>query len=849
MAKKHLKIISIALAAILFLGSFAAAAAQTSANDPLAQYPSYTEWKNNYRAQETDSNYAANIRITSEEEWLQLVDDTNALKTIAPYFTSLSRSVTIHLDAADGVFDMKNQAMYPLGYNSTGFLAHINGHDQVFENINITLNNPTHHVGLISMISIHRVYQNFGVGSGKIEVTGAMAIDQYIGAIAGAANASGGKAQAGILRKVFNNATVIAQKNDVNGILGSGNSWPVIDGCFNTGWLEVTSQDITEYNGTVAGINCYAGNRICLYNSFANSTALYNFVSEYRGIGYHGNVFNAHNPITNCYGGAPFITLVNDLTPAAQAEAINAAAATISAQESAYKLNQSYVPVDYAGIMSNFSSVFNFNSAYLAMVDTDPIYYTLNEKGEVRFGTAENQIRKVTLKCDSTDKTLYLNANSTTELNYAPDANYYSLVGGSTKTTLVGNRLNLGNEDATLKIWRNVNRGDVNGDTLCNLIDAQIVLRQVVGLTDTADLAHGDANFNSMMDVDDAVLIIRGWLEDPNCTFQAGLPDAEGWLKVASYNIKALVYCPDPANIHHSDYWTKLANNEPGHTVDYGSQYQADECAQILRAADADLVGMQEIRRTSSTAHTSCASCQDNAKTMANLAGYSYQHMAIDVHSKTVSGTHTVETGSAILGKFDVNAPAENVYLDAQYNSEHRMYTRYTISGSALTAYGFPAESTLVFYNCHLGHYTRQQMAQMGQAMEEDYAKGYYVIATGDFNQNPERFNNCSYGDYFFDISTSHFTMANGGKTGVLTNGERQQIDNILISDNLEFHWDPASKTALHRVDVDTVEGFTPDHTAGAANAPAIDGMTYNTTLEYASDHSLVYAYIRPKNA
>ena len=230
---------------------------------------------------------------------------------------------------------------------------------------------------------------------------------------------------------------------------------------------------------------------------------------------------------------------------------------------------------------------------------------------------------------------------------------------------------------------------------------------------------------------------------------------------------------------------------------------------------------------------------------MADLAGYPYQHMASDIYSKTVTGSHCIEDGSAVLSKFSLNAPAENVYFDAQYNGEHRMYARYTIPGSTLTAYGFPAGSTLVFYNCHLGNYNRQQMAQMGQAMEADYAKGYYVIATGDFNQNPEMFNSCTYENYSFDISTSHFTMANGGKTGVFTNSERQQIDNILISDNLEFYWDPASKTALHRADVDTVEGFTPDHTAGAANAPSIDGMTYDTTLEYASDHS--YAYIRPK--
>ncbi len=863
MIKRCYKKISFITAIVLLISLFAAfalpAAAQSASesSDPLDQYPSYTEWKTHYQPQETNNNYVAHIRITSEAEWLQLVDDTNADKTANPLFTNLNRSVTIHLDTEDGVLDMQNQAMFPLGYNDTGFLAHINGHDQVFENVLISMKNPTRHVGLISTISVHRIYQNFGIASGKIEVTGEMASDKCIGAIAGGVNSSGGKAQAGVLRKIFNNAKIIAKKNAVSGILGQGVAWPVIDGCFNTGWLEVTGTN-EEFNGEVGGICVYAGNRIRIHNSFANCPAAYNSISEYRGIGYHGNTYPSGSPMVNCYGAYPFIALVNDFTPQAEADADNAKATTASAQESAYKLNHTYVPVDYAGINQKLSSVFNFNSAYLSMLDTDPIYYTMTETGEIRFGNAENQLRKITIKDRDEEiiKVFYANSNQDLELNYDLGANYFALLSGNGASIRKGkdakSTLHVGAGDVEIKVAYDVEGGDIDGNNIINLMDAITVLRASIDLDASVnDPLSGDVNFNGRLDANDAVLIVHAWLGDTSLYNPADYPieDKSGWLKVASYNVKSLVYCPDPAS-RHDDYWAKLANNEPGFTVDYTSQYQADECAQILRSADAVLVGLQEIHRESSTsaAHdSSCTRCYDNTKILASLSNYPISHMAYDAYSRTTSSGHYRDNGSGILSKVQVTAPEENVYFAAQYGSEQRMYTRYTISGRELTAYGFPADSTLVWYNSHTGNYTRQQMAQLGAAMEADYAKGYYVVATADFNQNPISFNDCTYGDYSFDIKTSHFTMANGGKLGKITNGERQQIDNILISDNLEFYWDPATQNALYRIDCDTLEDFTPDHSAGAQNAPTKDGLSFDTTLEYASDHSLVYAYIRPK--
>lgn len=810
-----------------------------------AKYPDYEEWKTYYKPLETSSNYIQHIRIISEDQWRMLIADTSGSN---PLFTNQSQNITLHLDAPDGDFDMQNVPMNPVGYNATGLIAHINGHGQVFKNIKITFDVPTYSVGLISTISKHRVYQDFGVESGIIQVTGTMPSDTYIGGIAGNVNSSGGAATSGVLRKLFFKGKLLSYNSDVFGILGRANTFPVMDACFSQAWLEVTATTSEEYNSSVGGLAGYAGNVMRVYNSMAHCVSLVNTYSEYRAISYHGSVYNSTlKPITNCYGGSPFVSSTVSGYEA-QVEADNVAAKSGSAAESAYKLNQTYVAPDYATINSTMG--YNFNSTYLGYINTDRIYYTLASDGTVSFGNYDNQIRKVTIvdRNEKVVKVFYANSNSDVDMNYHLGVNYYALVSGS-NATINHRKLHIGDSDVVVKIAANVNSGKAYGSDGINLMDAQMVLRAAVGLSAPGvDTLAGDVNFDNALGADDAVLLIRYWMGDTSGYNAADYPleDDTGWMKVASYNVKSLSYCADPATAF-AEYWCYGTASAPH--VEYTSQYQADECAQILNAAGADLVGLQEIQRAKGITHSSCSSCFDNTTKLASLANYSYSHMAYNENSRTSGGVHYRDSGAGILSKFSVTAPSENVYYAAQLSaeSEQRMYTRYTISGSQLTEYGFPAGSTLVWYNTHLGSVTRQQMAQLGAAMEADYAKGFYVIATADFNQAPKLFNNCVYGNYSFNIATSHFTMANGGKFGNITNGERQQIDNILISDNLEFYWDPATQNALYRIDADNMDNFVQDNTAAYTSAPKKSDASWDSSLKFASDHSLVYAYVRVK--
>ncbi len=60
--------------------------------------------------------------------------------------------------------------------------------------------------------------------------------------------------------------------------------------------------------------------------------------------------------------------------------------------------------------------------------------------------------------------------------------------------------------------------GDAKVDGVVNLIDAIAVLRAVAGLDNDVNVANGDVDHSNGLSVDDAILIVRWWLEDPDYT-------------------------------------------------------------------------------------------------------------------------------------------------------------------------------------------------------------------------------------------------------------------------------------------------------------------------------------------
>lgn len=697
-----------------------------------------------------------NYSVGSKQEWLDAVAVSDASRN--PDATDFA-NITLHLTAD---IDMENTNMLPLCYNGI-FNGNLDGHGHAFKNVKISVDTPRGPVGLVAQLGASRWIQNLGVESGLVEAMGAPIYKSAwsisdagnkIGSILGRAAASGT-----LLRKCWSDAMVDTDYRDNGGgIIGDARNLNNMDGCFYTG----------NVNGS--GLIGYGGGRVKISNSLTGcGSASTNYHVNIVASGVENYLINTYNMNGNYSSGAlTFTAAEKDLTAEQKAarDNYNNTHKTASAKEAAWKVNQGYIEQ--------------------GLGDRSPIYYTLNQKGDIAFGTAENRLRRVTMRCAGTaDEYLYLPAGSTHELNYDLDANYYALVGSySAATKLVGRTLTLGNEDVIVQVQRNINRGDVNGDNTSDILDAQIVLRQVVGLTNTAAVANGDANGNNELDVDDAVWIIRTWLEDPRSSFEPGLPETDGYLKVVSYNIKTMHY-------EHS-----TGANLPADQM----AYKMEEIAQTLRELDGDIVGLQEVdclaKRTGYI---------DQVKWLAEKLGYKYYRF-----------TQTIGTyGTAVMSRYPIlksedfyfagNAQENGVQLDGY---EPRGFSRNEVDTDGDNAVD------LIFYNTHLGNFTAQQLQYMSAWLEADYDAGRKVVCTGDYNLFPWEFE----GRY----NTEKLTALNGGDDlnffeETTTPEYGYAIDNIVVSDNMEYFWDTARDCGV---------------------------IEYQST---ASDHCPIYSYIKIK--
>ncbi len=692
-----------------------------------------------------------NYSVGSKAEWLAAVEMSNGARNAEAYDFS---GITIHLTAD---IDMENTPMLPLCYNGY-FDGNLDGHGHVFKNININIDTPRGPVGLIAQLRNYRWVQNLGVASGMVTVTGSPIYKRSFG-IDDAGNKVGvliGKAHNHCyIRKCWNGAsTSVENRDNAAGLIGDARSLSYMDGCFNLGI--VSGHGLIGYGAASAKIT----------NSFNGGTTA--------GTQYHVNMLNAgkleEDFLVNTYslGGLLGYTGANVTYTEEQKnirDAFNATVTVNSAKEAAWRVNQNYTAQNLG--------------------DKSDFRYTLDANGTVTFGTTQNQIRRITMKCEGTaDEYLYAAAGSTIELSYDLDANYYALVGSYSGTTLQGNKLKVGNEDITVQVRRNVDRGNVNGDTASNLLDAQIVLRQVAGLTNTADVAFGDVNGNGRLDADDAVIIIRAWLGDENSTFEAGLPDTEGYLKVVSYNIKVMHY-------EHSTGGNLPANQVPA---------KMQEVAQTLRELDGDIVGLQEVDYLNSRTGNI-----DQVKWLAEQLGYGYYRFT------STTGNY----GTAVMSRYPI-LKSEDFYFAGNVRENGCRLDGYEPRGFSRNEVDTDLDGVadLIFYNTHLGNFTPQQLQYMSAWLEADYDAGRKVVCTGDYNLWPY--------EMIGRFNTDKLTALNGGDDfnfyeETTTPEYGNAIDNIIVSDNMEYYWDTARDCGV---------------------------IEYQST---ASDHCPIYTYIKVK--
>lgn len=683
----------------------------------ISQYPVYK-----YISSFTDYS------VGTKQEWLDAVGMSDFSKSSEAFAFD---GITIHLTAD---IDMENTNMLPLCYNGY-FKGNLNGHNHIFKNINITVDTSRGPVGLIAQMTGSHWIQNLGIASGQVTVTGSPIYKSGFGISDGGNKAAAflGKANGNysFLRRCWNNAHVsIKNRDNSAGLVGDGRSLSYMDGCFNYG------------NTSGYGLVGYGAAKVKITNSF-------NAGSNSGAAQYHVNMLGSgaidqkHLINTFSIGSTLVFTDSDSNLTADQKSArdtFNAAHEVNSAKEAAWRINQNYQHQNRG--------------------DGSRIVFTVNSDGYVAFGTEQNRIRRVMMKCEGTaDEYLFLAAGSEVELNYDLDANYYALEGEYNQTTLVGRTLKLGNEDVTVRVKRNVNRGDVNGDNLCNLLDAQTVLRQVVGISNTASVENGDANGNAKLDSDDVVLLVRAYLREPGCKFVPGLPDTKDWIKVCSYNIKVM------------HYEASTGANLPADQM----AYKMEEVAQTLKEIDADIVGLQEVDYLASRTGN-----VDQVKWLAEKLGYPYYHFT------STTGNY----GTALMSRFPI-LKTEDRYFAGNVRENGCRLDGYEPRGYSRNELDVDddGKTDFLFYNTHLGNFTPQQLQYMSRDLEADVDRGYQLVVTGDFNLWPfemvGRFN------------TEKLTALNGGddfnyfeESTIQEYGNA--IDNIMVSDNMDYFWDTA---------------------------------------------------------
>ena len=239
--------------------------------------------------------------------------------------------------------------------------------------------------------------------------------------------------------------------------------------------------------------------------------------------------------------------------------------------------------------------------------------------------------------------------------------------------------------------------------------------------------------------------------------------DYSTWIKVASYNIKALIY-----------------NHENPETP----SDQFEDVVKVLREIDADIVGLQEVDYLKPRSGT-----KDQVKELAEELGYPYYHF-----TKTIDSGGG-EYGHAVMSRHPIKASKEWHFPDDINAAEPRAFSRHIIDIKG---------KQLIFYNSHLAQKSSEQLAYMvDRFMSKEAKEGKAIVMTADYNAKPLSLSGC------FDPAS--FTLLNGGdefdnalKTTVDDGGP---IDNIMVSDNLDYYWNKETNCGI-----EVIETTASDH-------------------------------------
>ncbi len=767
-------------------------------------YPSVTDY-NTYKYSTVIKDYA----IGSKADWLAAVEMSNYVKN--PDTAVDFKGVTLHLTAD---INMEHIPMMPLCY-SWIFDGNLDGHDYVFENINIDVDNAYGPVGLIGTLGGTQAstIQNCGIASGVINVTGWPRYKASYMSIEDTGNRVGGFVGKGyyqntLIRKCWNGANIYVENiGAAAGIIADPKNYAIVDSCFNVGVMQKT----------VYGIMGYAENKGRIYNAMGGAADAVVLEKAYE---YESDL--AKNIVNIC---GVINTITFDKNTFSTTSSVKKRQKAV---EEAY--NEDYTELDL------LSAAWRFNKNYQQKNygTRERIYLALNENGEVRFGKPDgsDQIYRIELVGGNTTQYTYASAGQTITLDVDFEANYYACEDPA--VTIKGNTLVFSkdvqttNKTFTVYVGYNADRGNVVSDNEINSADVLEVVYMAAGKK-TKNLLTADVDSNHYVDVRDAYQIIRYvFFDGEKACFTPGLPTGreDGYLKVLTYNTKSFHYDP---------YSGKSNNN--GRTA----MCRYDACLTELKAIDADIIGFQEMDRYNNDAKYNGVFVDqvEQLKTDLNKSLSKNDQYVATGFFVTVPDTTNNENGGyghAILSKYPVLESGGEYFAGKGqlYNedkklddSEGRGFAWYKLDVNKDGKYD--TKNDLIFYNCHFMQYHPEQIRYMTNYMRENHPNDR-IVCTGDMNLQAFRVK----GSF---VDNEYFTAINGGKyfnSFTRTNAHSGSlIDNIFISENVEYYKPLPSETGLYT----RKELYGPEDEYGLENYP---DKTWP-----ASDHMPVWAYIK----
>lgn len=222
-----------------------------------------------------------------------------------------------------------------------------------------------------------------------------------------------------------------------------------------------------------------------------------------------------------------------------------------------------------------------------------------------------------------------------------------------------------------------------------------------------------------------------------------------------------------------------------------------DKVVEVLKAIDADIVGLQEV-----DVYTSRGGSNVNqAELLAKECGYPYWHFTKSIDYG--GGSY----GHAILSRYPIKSATAVNFKVISAGDHNRNYGRHVVDVNG---------TELVVYNTHMTLGNDQEngaeMTQVTAAM----AKDQYAVLTGDMNMWPDNM-----GRY---VNIKKVTVLNGGDEFVFYvntfpqgNNPTSPIDNIVVTKTLKHYWSDDNNVGIEVV-----------HTEG-------------------SDHNPIYTYVNFK--